>query len=95
MPNHTYLACPLHALPDGEVDQQPGQGQRAGQGPADGAGLPQARRHLVHVPPRSRRGCVKGRPSPWGQRGGRSQRGLEREGPGVGVLKSLQTPRRT
>lgn len=50
-----YLARPLHALPDGEVDHQPGQGQCASQGPADGAGLPQASRHLVHVPPRGGR----------------------------------------
>lgn len=64
-----YLACPLHTLPDGEVDQQPGQGQRASQGPADGARLPQASRHLMHVPPKGGRLCVRRKSNNQGQRG--------------------------
>lgn len=55
-PNHPfltpYLARPLYTLPDGEVNQQPGQGQCASQRPADGSRLPQAAGHLVHVSPR-------------------------------------------
>lgn len=69
-PNHPfltpYLACPLHTLPNGEVDQQPGQGQCASQGPADRSRLPQAPGHLVHVLPRVGEVVLRGSLTPEG-----------------------------
>lgn len=43
------LSGPLHSFPDGEVDQDPGQGQGSHQGPAELSRLLQAAGELVHV----------------------------------------------
>lgn len=43
------LSSPLHSFPDGEVDQDPGQGQGAHQGPADLPWFLQTAGQLVHV----------------------------------------------
>lgn len=49
----SYLPCPANSFPDAEVDQDPGDGQRDGQGHPELAWFFQAVGQLMHVAPAS------------------------------------------